>query len=312
MSDANGAEGKATAGTEGSDEFGAAWDEFRDDDLKEAGQPSDGADSPEPDAAKTGAGQDDKSPLSSEAASQAPAPAENPNDVWANAPPELREAHLREVEKRDALIRSHNGRLSRADHELQALRARLDTAAGVKAADNGQARGEKLNKLREEYSEIAEPMLEEIEALKAEMNDLKGAKVSLDQERTAANLLEQEQLLTDRHPDWKTEASDDRFRQWALAQEPFIQEAIERNGQQIVNGAETARILSLYKAETQQAQPTPTQERHNAKRAEQLEASRSTPVKAPSVSSGGGASDFDGAWDEFREKDRRRSAGRRS
>lgn len=255
------------------------------------------------------------------AAPAAPAQANSDDDIWSNADPVYREAF--DTFKRDMELRLNGarGRASGQERELQQLRQRLAEleAGSGNAQQTGQAAAndeggqratplsdDSLNRLREDYPEVAGPLLDVIGDLKAQISQLQAPVGALQQQQQVAALTAQEQLLASQHPDWLQAASDDRFRGWLEEQPTSIKEAFARNESAIVDGADAALVIGKFKsdlgfaapAQQRQAPTNPVQDR----RQRQIAAGRDAGRNGPPASTGIAQDDFDAAYDAFAAK----------
>lgn len=272
-------------------------------------------DAPEPQAGNSGQAE---TPPAPEAAPPEPAPTENRNDIWANAPAPLREAYEAERkarEKAENTIRSNNGRLSKAEREAAELRSRVlaqPAPAGPAPAANEQRgeRDERLRAVSEEYEDVAKPLVDEILALRETVDRLASGQASFAEQQRAHAALQQaeefarqEQMLSEAHGDWREVVVNPEFVAWVQDPETpqFIRDGIARNGDGIVDGKESSAILNLFK----QGRSQPTTDPNAARRQRQLEGSRAVPSRVPGATQKGTPNDFDAAWAELREQERR-------
>lgn len=257
------AQGQAAVSTdEGPDEFDLAMDELASgttppaDDA--AGQvavdPSDdasgGTDLPP--------GSDAEAGTSGQAAGTEPPAGDQSTDIWANVPEEVRAAHRAALRDQELRYNSVVGRLSAADRQLAQLRREQQPPAQegqpqpAPQQQGGGAdpfSGDTITRLREDYGEVAGPLVDMIAALKGKVDQLEAPVQQIGQERHAAQLNAQEQFLAGQHADWLEVAKDERFHGWVQTQPRFIQEALNRNANAIVDGQEAARIIGMFKQE---------------------------------------------------------------
>ena len=257
-----------------------------------------------------------------EPAAQAPSAAPNaPNgnpdhsDIWANAPAELRQAYERAQRDAELRLKSIQGRQSAADRELQRLRAEHEelqrrlqaNAGGEQGKQGGSADGEPADdpykQLVEDYPEIAGPLVENLKAVQAELNQLKQGVGTFEQERQIAYFQQQQELLTQKQPDWQDVLKDDRFGGWLQEQPKPVQDVFERNSQAIVDGNEAAWLVGQFKTALGIGQGAPPQQQQANRRAKQLASGRD-------FSGGSGApvtdsipDDFDAAMNAFAEQE---------
>jgi hypothetical protein len=233
-----------------------------------------------------------------------PAPANtstDDTDIWSKADPALREAHDKAL--RDATLRLEGikGRQSAADKEIKRLREQLaglnaQGNQGASQASQGQAGNngseplstDDLQQLREDFPEVAGPLLDKIEALSVKLTAIEAPVGQIQQERTAAFYQGQETLLTQKHSDWQAVVADDRFMGWVEGQPQAIKEALQRNFDAIVDAQEAALVIGQFKAEVGFGSPsapkpgTQVQER----RERQIAAGRDASQSGPPVTTG--------------------------
>lgn len=296
------------------DEFDAALAEFDDD-----GAPAiDVAAEPESKDEATSA-EEDHAPAYNAAALQpaesgndSPGGANSENDPWADAPANLRTLHEAERRDNDLKLRSANGRVAGLDRkvaeltrqlaELQNGRQKPDAAQqgdGNEDADDGNASGslsdEALSQLREDYPDLAGPLIDMLEAQGKTIAQLSKGVGAFEQSQSDAYIARQEKVLTDEHSDWREVVADERFGGWVQTQPQSIQDAMKRNFDAIVDGADAALVVGRFKeAVGYQPQPQP-----DPKRQRQLQGHRDTGRTGPSSRTGIAKDDFDGAVNAF-------------
>lgn len=245
------------------------------------------------------------------AAGDEPPAGQNPdNDIWATASPELRQAH--EAALRDANLRFETvrGRQSAADRKIADLQAKLAQIGQGGQGGQSEQRQEQepsnplesdtYKQLREDYPEVAGPLLDLIAKQNEQLAALKPATEAFTQQQQTAYLNEQESLLTKEHSDWAQVAADDRFGGWLQSQPRAIKEAMQRNFDAIVDGAEAALVIGKFKADVgygaapRTPTPSPTQQR----RQRQLANGRDAGGNGPAMTAGI-PDDFDAATDVF-------------
>lgn len=247
----------------------------------------------------------DKAAAEPPAAGDEPPAGQDPskNDIWANAPPELRAAH--EAAQRDANLRLEGirGRQSASDREVERLRRELEQLKGGASDDQTQEQkddagakalgmeSEQLKQLREDYPEVAGPLLDVISGLTAKIGQLEKGVGKFEDQELQSHLNAQEQLLTERHGDWKDVGADDRFAGWLQNQPKAIRDAMERNFHAIVDAEEAALVVGKFKTDmgiasaTQapQNQPDPLQQKRERQKQAGRDAGRSGPPAAAGI-----------------------------
>ena len=277
--DATGAEAPiSTMGAE--DEAQAAWDEFEAKDNGTEADPGDGNGGGSGQVASDSSGDPPSEPAEEDQSTEAGkgqgrSPAEEPakgdpaGDIWANAPSELRSAF-------DAL----QSRADRAEHEnasnrgrISALQNRIDSLLGAPEQQNraGAAstspapgdsqdnafEGEEWQQFRDDFGEIAGPIekmfaaqASEIEAVKTENQRLRQGMKVVGEDRFIARSEQLESSVRQAHPDFDDIANSETFATWATRQPAYVQQAIVRNGENIVDAAEASDLIARYKADT--------------------------------------------------------------
>lgn len=236
-----------------------------------------------------GAGQDQD-------AAPTPGPADTASDDvdWGALPPAAKAAYDRAQQQ----VQSLKGRQSSLDRQLHAFRSQ--TAQPPRDGDQGQGTqpaapaidAEKLKALREDYPEIAGPLLDVIEDLQGKVTS-QGATVARVQEAdTEAFYAAQVGSLTELMPDWQTWGQDPRIDDWLATQPRHIREAAARNSEFIVDASEAHDVIARFKAaHPSAAAPTP-----DPKRQRQMDAGRDAATKQPAAATGV-PDDFDAAFD---------------
>lgn len=288
------------------------WDRLEQADR--GGQPSapDPTDEPPAPAQQDDQGQASRPPA--EPAAATPAGDEPQTDIWANAPPELKAARDAEIARLEQAARSQGGRAqaeakrnAELAAELEALRKQQQPAPAEPQAP--KLTDEARNQLREEYPDVAAPLLDVVGELEKEVKRLAAANASQEEQRQAASALElqrhyaaEEQRLTEAHSDWATVAATDGFGSWIKTQPRMIQEALARNANQITDADEAAEIIGRYKSTLSDGG---LQARREAQRRGSEVPRPRTGVPTPSITT-----DAKSEWDRLDALDRQREAQR--
>jgi hypothetical protein len=314
---------RSDEGSEGNTGFREEWARLRSGDDRLPSSDG-GRDDPEGDDAEAqdaerpgglGDGKTVAPPEDRAADRQDPAARDEPADVWASAPAELREAFQAEREARVKAQnhnRTQNSRLSQLTarlHEIEAAGAH-NRAPGAEAPEGGDGEGksreDRIKAMREEYPDLAAPLLDEMDRLRQEMSGYSSRAVADEKARFDAHLDQQEALLLEEHPDWQTATATPEWAKWLREQPPYVQQGIARNGSGIVDATEAADILTRFKAATNA--PDPRREAHEERRRQQLEGGRTGTVRTPATPAGDGADDYQTEWQRLRAQEKRRQS----
>lgn len=305
-------------------DFDTAWDEADDPESQPPANADQGRtgddDNPDDEVLEGDDGKPSDPPA--DAAHAPPAEADENSDEFAG----LSEAELREKAKalaaevkaeRDGrskaenTIRSHEGRVSRAERELN--RIRLAQAAAPKEepkpAEGPKVSDEDLTKVAEEYGDL-KPLVEAHRHLLAQVEELRGDRSKdaeakrQEAERELNHFLDQQATtLTEAHPDWNAVVGTKAYADWAVAQPGWLKDLILRNGNQLVDGEAASFVFDKFKADTKSPEDP-----DKARREAQLEGNRFVPPRAPAMEARGKGSDsFDAAWDEEDARESRKA-----
>jgi hypothetical protein len=238
---------------------------------------------------------------------------EPPPDMWAGASEAQRAAYqtlVNEAASLRARAMSDSGRVSALQRQLDSKPA-VPQGAAAERKEGGDASGraelvnEKLKQLREEYPDLAEPIVEAFATqearLKAIQESLDGVTQTVGAAQAERAVEQQIGALQARHPDWKQKTASPAFANWANAQPDFIKQVIVRNGQQIVDAGEASALLEQFMRDTGQfgvpkaPVVNPAQDELNARRKRQIDAAAALPNRSGPAGSGP-PDDFDGAF----------------
>lgn len=242
-------------------------------------------------------------------------------DPWADAPEPLKAELARLQRERDEAkhaAQSDAHRVAALSRKLQQLTTATPTSAPAPVSEPTEAQkalDEKIKELRENYGDIANPLIELFETQKQELTTVRTTLEGLSEQRQAEVIASETQALEQRHPDWRQIAASSDWSGWLELQPRNIQSLA-----QSWDARETSVALSLFKAEraetTGQTEPvaTPLAPKADAatgvKRSQQLDGGadvRSRPAPAAS----GPPEDFDEAFQFFAEKRRLKEASQR-
>lgn len=303
-------------------EFSGAWDELE---AEGSGQPSEAdgrrdneaeEESEEGDEAGQGVADEASAPPSADAT--ASRDDETPDDIWANADPrQLAEldAERQGRIKAEKLVRSNGARAARALNDLHTLQASLnakrDEAGATEKGAEATDRTARLEQLREEYPEVAAPILDKMADLERTVEKLTVGEEAKRVDDHTSYLIEQEDELRGAHGDFDQIISSTDYRDWLAEQSAMIRGTIEANTQGIVDAASCSDILSKFKADSGWGQTSEAVEETASRRREQLDAgSAVTGRGAPAVSRDTSDS-FEDEWDRLDRKESQKVTARR-
>lgn len=260
-----------------------------------------------------------KEPPSDDKAGADKAPDDKAPDPWAEAPENLREQYqkvMQELERtRHAALSDRNrvAALSRKLHSLTATAEREKKASEPTEAQ--KALDAKLAKLKEEAPEVAEPIIEALEAQREQLKAVKEMTDTVARDRDEAIVAAQLQALQKMHPDFLEIREDEKWGIW-LAEQPSNIQALANSW----DAREVSVALTLFKTDMMEAAPKPEAEAEKSeekpkaksetdtKREQQLEAAADVRSK-PAPLASGPPEDFEAAFEYFRK--RREAAARR-
>lgn len=236
-------------------------------------------------------------------------------DIWANAPDELRAEFQRlEKEKAAALHKaaSDANRVAALSRKLQNITNAQTSSATApdKATEAKEALDDKIKQLREDYGEIADPLIELIESQKTELNQVRTALSGMGEAQQAQMVAHEEAALEGAHPDWRQIAQSPDFAGWLSVQPDNIQRLASS-----WDARETSVALTLFKTDRIAATGGMEQSRQaphsadaatGARRSQQLEGGRDVRSRPASATSEP-PDDFDAAFKYFEEKRRRKA-----
>jgi len=304
--------------TDSDDGFNEAFDQFAAGKTPPVPDPEQGADDDEPgdDGPELGrpapadAATDDEPPEETppgdaepDGGGQPPEGQEAP-DLWANASPELIAERDRIQKERDEALHkasSDANRVAALSRKLQAYQTPASAPAPAEATEAQKALDGKIAQLREDYGDIADPLIELIEAQKAELTNVRTVLTGLNEDRQAQVIAQEQQALEARHPDWREVAQNPAFSSWLEIQPQNIQ-ALASSW----DARETSVALTLFKAENveasgQQPQKGKKASAATARRSQQLDGGRDVGSR-PAPAASDAPEDFDAAFDFYTQR----------
>ena len=315
----------------GTEDEAALWAEFDAAEKADAGEaPPEGRDA----AADANGGSPDKDADQDAAAAPADkagnAQQTTPqNDIWAAAPPELRSAFeetRRRAEQAEHRFRSDAGRIAALQRQVDEARkgiAAPGTAAGT--TQDGEPKSvlesDELKAIKQEYPEIVAPFEAALAQLEGRIHRHEKELSAIGTDRRQAAQDEQQTVVTQVHGDYVgfIRGNLEQFQAWREAQPRYVQEAIQRNWDGVVDGYEMADVIARFKSSLGGNSGSPGQEPPGKgtsqpladRRKRQLESSASPRSRGPSVASGiPEDADEETIWKMLDEEDRRKAARR--
>lgn len=315
----------------------ADWDQFAskhsDDDRDRDASHRDASPEPDADATSSADDADQDAPDSDRVATKSTDKA----DIWGTATPEQRAAY-EAAQRRNGELEQHRrssvGRISALTRKINQANpgspasspAKATEPGGSNASDantaSGDEREEKMKRLREEYPEF-EPFFDKADKTEAENARLRQMFEAIGEIDAEDALAEQSRMMLDRHPSYEAEVRDPAFGRWLESQSRMVKEAVARNADHIVDAAEAADVVDMFKrsyffkrsqnpkdggAEAGGGE-TPrsghNQQSLSARRARQLESASGVRNggKRPSAPDIPAEDDRDGSWAYFAGKD---------
>lgn len=243
-------------------------------------------------------------------------------DLWASAPPELRQAYeaaQRRAQELEHYVKSNEGRVASYQRQYEDLRKQLQPQAKA-PTPLPDIRNSGLAKIAEEYPEIGGPLTEILSPIVEELKEHRQARAADEISRRDAALGAAEAALKQQHPDFVEVIAGNRatFDQWLGAQPRPIREAYARNEEGIVDPEEAGFVVGLFKqhigVSSGREPPAPAGRSQQLadRRQRLLESAESPRTKAPAVASGiPEIADEETLWKMWDEEDRRKEASAR-
>lgn len=197
-----------------------------------------------------------------------------PEDVWAGLSPSQRAA----VERLSKSVEGLQDQNRRRITEIERLKS------GATKADVRRAASVEIERFNADFPEVAAPVKEMIAAAQAETEYLRQSVEALNQNALERAIVQQQDILTSRHPDWHQIAGTDDFQGWLLEQPRGVQDIAVRNKDNIMDAKDAAVLFTLYKRDVEPAaDPAATAPRPQLtpKRQRQLESSVTAPNRGP-------------------------------
>lgn len=250
------------------------------------------------------------------------------------------EAQLAKLQKAHEAYKSDMGRVRALQREVATLRRQIATGQKPRGGRDARPDGkdetreqqrQRLEKVREEYGDVAEPIVDEINSLREQMEKDREALTQreqhehhLAQERYKAILDEQWSAFTAEHPDGleAIQQNGDVFLEWIEDQPKELRDIFHANREEVVDGRGAALLVAEWKAAMADAladDPSSSQtpasgseppDRMQGRREQQLRGARSPRSTGRQRATGTPPPDSDdeGAWWDYWEERERRGA----
>lgn len=225
-------------------------------------------------------------------------PAPVTDDIWSNATPEQRaafEAAQAESQRLKHRLTSDDGRVARYQRDRDATLSAIGKVASVTEKENiaDYLQSEEWQKVKTDYGDDLKPIFHLVETLANHNQSMTERFSAMDEADAEAFDLRQQDLLTERAPDWRELLGKDQFGPWLNSQPLHVQEAFGRNFERLTDIDQAADVVDRFRAFLGASHPqqTPQQPQLDHKRAVQLDASKSARSRPPVVADA--ADDFE-------------------
>lgn len=213
------------------------------------------------------------------------------------------------------------GQQRRADKlqkELEELRATL----AAKGSGDDSERRERLQRTAEEYGDVVNPVLEEVNALRDRVDQLTNSERRrlTDLEGQMTDLVRGETArFHEEHPDGfdVLKQNGGLFKEWVQDQPRAVRDAFNANYKQIVDGTSAAYVVGLFKQHLAEARDggasTSSATRSSAKRSRQMAGAQTMRSPTRQTTTPAPPSDLDDPqahWDYYERMERKQTAQR--
>jgi len=283
----------------------ALWAEMASKDTKERekgpakADPEPAAEADEPDrdevsVAPEGAADDDGEDDPDPAEANADQDAEDP---WKDAPAAVlaaRDELKAELERKTHQARSATGRASAYKRQVEALRRAQE------GADQPDPLAEKVKEAKENYPEVAEPLVGMIDTLKAEIAQMR----ETDQAAFEDHVRAEEARLEAAYPRWRDRLKPeyDRFLAWVDDQPRAARDILASNWDYTVDSAGLASLIGGYFAHRRGPTPEPQAPSPQDVRRQRQLASSASPGSRQAVRPERGEDDLDAYWKKLSDQ----------
>lgn len=220
-------------------------------------------------------------------------------DIWATAPEHIRSAFEAERQAWETKLTGAKGRAAGLQRKLdESLRQQQAAQAKEPEVDPTEVlASDEIKKLREDYGEIADPLLKLVQPLVDKINRLEGRVQTVDDTTAASHEAAEIARLESVHADWKQvlNANEDVFTEWLGDQPRHIREAFERNVVNLTDADEAIDVVGRFK-QYLTANVDPQHQQLGAKRVRQLAAGQSVKTTAAPTASSQVPDDFEAGF----------------
>jgi hypothetical protein len=245
---------------------------------------------------------------------QQPASDAKGEDIWANAPPELRAAHEAEVAAIRKTANDAKAQAGRMRKQYEGLKA----SAGRAADQQSPKIGDTLDQSLADYPEIAKPVkdaLAPIEKKLERLDQFEASERALQTEEVNEHIRREQTVLAGKYPNWDKDFVEGprakQFYDWVQDQPRAIRETVfVTNKDHIFDGRAAIDVFDAFSAHLEALEnPNPPgngqSQELSAKRAAQLDGTRSprTPGGAPRINGIPRDGDAQTIWNAFPDDD---------
>jgi hypothetical protein len=263
-------------------------------------------------------------------AGSTPAAGSDP-DPWANASPELIAARDRMAADFNTRLAGANGRasgLQRRLNELQGRGAKPDRAAETSStgdrAEAKKALDAKIEQLKSEYPEIADPLLAILDQTRTDLDRIEARVAPMHEADQAAANAQATEEVRRAHPDFLSfgvAANDPDYAKWLTSQDAKVQQDnrdfagwLKSKPESFTRMAESwdpteaSTVITLFKTERAEAvrkaggNAGETNTKPDERRQRQLDGGKQVGSRQPSAATGAPDDDFDGAFEHYQRK----------
>jgi hypothetical protein len=177
-------------------------------------------------------------------------------DIWANATPEQRAA----LDALNGNVTRYRNMVVPLQRKVSDLEHRVRTAPATPAASKpaaDPAKAERLKRAKEEFPDVVEPIVNELDEIRAEQKTTTAKVQSFEDERRAQAVQATNDYIFGTHPDFNEVGQSDAFTKWGASHpDPLIRGAYERNKGAIADVVEAVAVVTRFKQDTA-AKPAP-------------------------------------------------------